>query len=128
MSGRIVHFELPYDDAERARAFYGDLFGWNLQSYPGMDYTMVSTGPTGEQGPTEPGFINGGMGPRASAGEAPRVVIDVDDIDATLAAIQAKGGTVSLPKQPVGEMGFTAYFTDTEGNVVGLWETAPPSA
>ena len=127
MSGRIVHFELPYDDGERARAFYGELFGWDLQSYPGMDYTMVSTGPTGDQGPTEPGFINGGMGPRASAGEAPRVVIDVDDIDSTLKAIEGKGGSVALAKQPVGEMGFTAYFTDTEGNVVGLWETTPPA-
>ncbi len=127
MSGRIVHFELPYDDRERASAFYGELFGWDLQSYPGMDYTMVSTGPTGEQGPTEPGFINGGMGPRASAGEAPRVVIDVDDIDSTLTAIQEKGGSVALPKQAVGEMGYTAYFTDTEGNVVGLWQTTPPA-
>ena len=125
MSGRIVHFELPYDDGERARAFYGELFGWNLQSYPGMEYTMVSTGPSGDQGPTEPGFINGGMGPRASAGEGPRVVIDVADIDSTLKAIEEKGGSVALPKQPVGEMGFTAYFTDTEGNIVGLWETAP---
>lgn len=127
MSGRIVHFELPYDDRERASAFYGELFGWDLQSYPGMDYTMVSTGPTGEQGPTEPGFINGGMGPRASAGESPRVVIDVDDIDSTLKAIQDKGGSVALAKQPVGEMGYTAYFTDTEGNVVGLWQTTPPA-
>ena len=127
MSGRIVHFELPYDDRERASAFYGELFGWDLQSYPGMDYTMVSTGPTGEQGPTEPGFINGGMGPRASSGESPRVVIDVDDIDSTLKAIQDKGGSVALPKQPVGEMGYTAYFTDTEGNVVGLWQTTPPA-
>lgn len=125
MSGRIVHFELPYDDGERARAFYGELFGWNLQSYPGMEYTMVTTGPSGDQGPTEPGFINGGMGPRASAGEGPRVVIDVADIDSTLKAIEEKGGSVALPKQPVGEMGFTAYFKDTEGNIVGLWETAP---
>ncbi|NYG07432.1 hypothetical protein BJ986_001919 [Phycicoccus badiiscoriae] len=125
MSGRVVHFELPYDDGERARAFYGELFGWDLQSYPGMEYTMVSTGPSGDQGPTEPGFINGGMGPRASAGEGPRVVIDVADIDSTLKAIEEKGGSVALPKQPVGEMGFTAYFTDTEGNIVGLWETAP---
>ena len=38
------------------------------------------------------------------------------------------GGTVSGPKEPVGEMGFAAYFTDTEGNVVGLWETAQPPA
>ena len=46
MSGRIVHFELPYDDAERARSFYGGVFGWDIQSYPGMEYSMVSTGPS----------------------------------------------------------------------------------
>ena len=85
MTGRIVHFEMPFDDGHRARAFYGELFGWSVQEVPGMDYTMVSTGPTGEQGPTEPGFINGGMGQRAEGFSAPRVVIDVDDIDATLA-------------------------------------------
>jgi hypothetical protein len=27
MTGRVVHFEVPYDDADRARAFYSDLFG-----------------------------------------------------------------------------------------------------
>ena len=35
------------------------------------------------------------------------------------------GGDVALGRQPVGDMGFTAYFTDTEGNLVGLWENAP---
>jgi predicted enzyme related to lactoylglutathione lyase len=126
MSGRIVHFELPFDDADRARAFYGDLFGWDLQSYPGMDYTMVSTGPTGDHGPTEPGFINGGLGPRAEGFAAPTVVVDVADIEATLAQIEAKGGSVVLGKRPVAEMGWTAYFTDPEGNVIGLWETKRP--
>ena len=125
MSGRIVHFELPYDDGERARAFYGDLFGWDLQSYPGMDYTMVSTGPSGEQGPTEPGYINGGMGQRSTTLASPTVVIDVEDIDATLARVEAAGGAVLSPKEPVASMGFSAYFKDTEGNIVGLWETAP---
>jgi uncharacterized protein len=124
MSGRIVHFELPYDDEERARTFYGELFGWDLQSYPGMDYTMVSTGPSGDQGPTEPGYINGGMGHRTESLGAPTVVIDVADIDATLADVEARGGSVVEGKAPVGEMGWSAYFRDTEGNVVGLWQTA----
>jgi predicted enzyme related to lactoylglutathione lyase len=124
MNGRIVHFELPYDDEARAREFYAQLFGWNLESYPGMDYTMVTTGPTGEQGPTEAGFINGGMGPRGENFSAPTVVIDVEDIDATLAKIDAKGGTTLSGKSAVGEMGWSAYFRDPEGNVVGLWETA----
>jgi uncharacterized protein len=124
MSGRIVHFELPFDDEARAREFYGGLFGWDLQSYPGMDYTMVSTGPTGEQGPTEPGFINGGMGRRSDSLAAPTVVVDVEDIDATLADVEARGGSVVESKSPVGEMGYSAYFRDPEGNVVGLWQTA----
>jgi uncharacterized protein len=127
MSGRIVHFELPFDDGERARSFYGDLFGWTLQSYPDMEYTMVSTGPTGDQGPTEPGFINGGMGPRTDSLPGPVVVVDVDDIEATLAQVAAKGGAVVAQKMAVASMGWTAYFRDPEGNVVGLWQTAPQS-
>lgn len=129
MSGRIVHFEVPYDDAERARAFYSGLFGWELQWLPDMDYTMVTTGPMSDQGrPTEPGYINGGMAKREGPLEHPVVVIDVDDIDATLAAVGEQGGSTVVPRQPVGDMGFAAYFRDCEGNLMGLWETAAPAS
>jgi predicted enzyme related to lactoylglutathione lyase len=124
MSGRIVHFEIPYDDESRARTFYGELFGWDLTSYPGMEYTMVTTGPTGDQGPSEAGFINGGMGRRGEHFAAPTVVIDVDDIDATLAKVDAHGGATLSGRSAVGDMGWSAYFRDSEGNVIGLWETA----
>jgi predicted enzyme related to lactoylglutathione lyase len=124
MSGRVVHFEIPFDDEARARAFYGNVFGWNLQSFEGMDYTLVSTGPTGDQGATEPGFINGGMAQRSDTFSAPTVVVDVDDIESALADVEAKGGTVVSGKNPVGEMGWAAYFRDPEGNVLGLWQTA----
>ena len=85
MSGRVVHFEIPFDDGERARTFYKEAFGWKLDEVPGMDYTMVSTGPATETGPTEPGFINGGMADRSEALPAPSVTVDVPDIDAALA-------------------------------------------
>jgi uncharacterized protein len=128
MSGRVVHFEIPYDDGERARRFYKEAFDWQLQEMPGMDYTLVVSGPTGDRGPTEPGYINGGMLAREeSAATGPVVVMDVPSIDAALAVIERLGGSTVVPKQPVGEMGFTAYVKDTEGNVVGLWETAPAS-
>lgn len=123
MSGRIVHFELPFDDGERARSFYADVFGWDIQTYPGMDYSMVSTGPSGDQGPTEPGYINGGMAQRGETFTAPTVVVDVHDIEAALRQVEDKGGSVVSGKSPVAEMGWTAYFRDSEGNVVGLWET-----
>ncbi|HZX02437.1 VOC family protein [Kribbella sp.] len=128
MTGRIVHFEVPYDDGERARAFYREAFGWNLMEMPEMNYTMVSTGPVNEQQlPAEPGFINGGMFQR-SAGNAdltrPVLTVDVPDIDAAWKTIESLGGERVGEKAPVGDMGFAAYFKDPEGNILGLWQSA----
>ena len=126
MSGRVVHFEIPFDDGDRARAFYRDAFGWQLQEWDEGAYTLVTTGPTGETGQEEAGFINGGMLAREeSAAPGPVVVMDVPSIDDALATVERLGGSTVVPKQAVGEMGFTAYVKDTEGNIVGLWETAP---
>lgn len=125
MAGRVVHFEIPFDDAARAKAFYSQVLGWEVQDIPELDYTSVSTGPTGPDGPTEPGFINGGMFERSdSFSRTPTLVIDVDDIDATLAAVEEQGGRTVNAKAPVGDMGFAAYFEDPEGNVIGLWQNA----
>ena len=124
MSGRVVHFEVPYDDGDRARRFYKDVFGWQLQEMPEMNYTLVTSGPSGDSGPTEAGFINGGMMAREGGpAQGPVIVVDVDSIDATLAKVGSLGGSTVAGKTPVGDLGFAAYFKDPEGNVVGLWET-----
>lgn len=127
MTGRVVHFEIPYDDGDRAQKFYADTFGWQLMSLPEMGYTMVTTGPTDpESGPTEVGFVNGGMFQRSDdyPGKGPNVVVDVPSVDEALRKVEAAGGKALGAKQPVGDMGFSAYFADPEGNVIGLWETA----
>jgi uncharacterized protein len=124
MNGRVVHFEVPFDDADRARAFYKDVFNWQIQSIPEMSYNLVSTGPSGDQGPTEPGYIGGGMLQRQAPVTTPVITMEVDDIDATVVAIEKHGGAAVGSKMPVGDMGFAAYFTDSEGNLRGLWETA----
>ncbi|SEP30246.1 VOC family protein [Trujillonella endophytica] len=127
MSGRVVHFEIPVDDGERARTFYARAFGWQVQPMPGMGYTLLSTGPSDEQGPTEAGFVNGGMLARAdSVAPGPVIVVDVASIDDALARIGELGGSTVSGRTPVGEIGFAAYVRDPEGNVVGLWETATP--
>ncbi len=127
MSGKVVHFEIPYDDGDRARTFYGETFGWQLMPVPEMSYTMVMTGPSDpEKGPTEPGYIDGGMFERSDQfpGTAPNIVIDVPDVADALRKVEAAGGKAVSERTPVGDMGFVGYFTDTEGNLIGLWENA----
>jgi predicted enzyme related to lactoylglutathione lyase len=124
MNGQVVHFEIPADDLARAQEFYRAAFGWQINSMPGMDYSLVTTTPSGDAGPLEPGAINGGMLARQEPVTAPVVVIEVDDIDAALGQVEGLGGTVIRGKDPVGDMGFSAYVLDTEGNTVGLWQNA----
>jgi len=125
MSGPVVHFEVPADDLDRARNFYREAFGWEVNAMPDMDYTIVSTTPTNEQGrPTEPGAINGGMFRRESDLASPVIMIAVDDIDKALENVASLGGSTVRPKEPVMDMGFAAYFQDSEGNLMGLWQNA----
>jgi uncharacterized protein len=125
MTGRIVHFEVPYDDGDRARGFYREAFGWNLMEMPEMNYTMASTGPVNEQSmPAEPGFINGGMFQRTDDLKGPMLTVDVPDIDAAWKTIESLGGERVGEKLPVGDMGFAGYFKDPEGNILGLWQSA----
>jgi predicted enzyme related to lactoylglutathione lyase len=125
MSGRVVHFEIPADNLERASAFYRQAFGWQLNAVPQMNYTLVSTTAVDESGaPTDPGAINGGMLPRGGPVTSPVITVEVDSVDRALAKVEELGGKTVLGRQPVGDMGFSAYVTDSEGNVVGLWENA----
>jgi uncharacterized protein len=123
MSGRVIHFEIPFDDGDRARGFYQQAFGWQVMDMPDMGYTIVMSGPSGDQGPTEPGFINGGMAARRENFTAPNIVIEVSNIEEALKAVGEAGGSTVADRLTLGDMGFTAYFRDSEGNIIGLWET-----
>ena len=76
-----------------------------------MSYTLVTTGPSGETGPTEPGYIDGGMIDRdLSPSAGPVVVVDVEDITAALATIEKLGGETLVGRLEVGDMGWSACF------------------
>ncbi len=125
MTDSVVHFEIPADDMKRAEAFYSKAFGWNSNRMPGWEYLMLGTAPSDENGmPKEPGAINGGMPKRGGPVQHPVVTINVQNIEAALEKIEKLGGKTVQKKMPVGDMGFTGYFKDTEGNVVGLWQNA----
>ncbi|MDQ3734170.1 MAG: VOC family protein [Actinomycetota bacterium] len=123
--GSVVHFEIPADDVERAQAFYRAAFGWEVNAMPEMGYTILSTTKIDEEGrPLEPGAINGGMMKRTDPVTAPVIVIDVEDIDQALQQVEELGGSTLIGRQDVGGMGYAAYFKDTEGNTMGMWQNA----
>jgi len=125
MSAKVVHFEIPVDDRERASSFYASVFDWEMQHMPEMRYTIAGTVPVGDdQLPTERGAINGGLMERSTETPTPVITIGVDDIDISLKAVEANGGSVITPKTPIPGMGAFAYFTDSEGNVMGLFEAS----
>lgn len=129
MSGSVVHFEIPAEDLERAQNFYREAFGWNITRMSDMEYMSLGTTESGPDGmPTTPGAINGGLFRRDGALTSPVVTIDVDDIEAALAKVGELGGKTVTPKTAVGNMGFAAYFTDTEDNLMGMWQSATPSS
>ena len=125
MAGGVVHFEIPADDENRARKFYSSIFGWEFQVLPEMDYSLAMTTPMDGNGrPAVSGSINGGLFRRTGQLTAPVVTVDVQDIDAALEQIVAQGGSVHREKMEVPGSGWNAYFKDSEGNIVGLWQNA----
>ncbi len=125
---KVLHFEIPVDDAGRAKDFYSSVFEWQLNDADmggGNIYTTVVTTPVDQQSqlPTEPGAINGGLMQRTPDTPVPVITIGVDAIDDALKKVESGGGTVVQPRTEIPGMGAYAYFKDSEGNVLGLWET-----
>lgn len=124
---KVVHFEIPVDDVERAKSFYGSVFDWDLNTMPvgEGEYTIATTTPVDDSMmPTERGAINGGLMHRSDHTPSPVITIEVDDIEQSLKEVEAEGGSTVTPRTPIPGMGAFGYFKDPEGNVMGLWETS----
>jgi predicted enzyme related to lactoylglutathione lyase len=120
---RVVHFEIPADNLERAKKFYSENFGWILnQLGPDVgNYVLVHTGPTDDKGmPKDKAFINGGLMPRDLSGTSPVLVIAVDDADATIEKVKKSGGTLVGEVLDIPNVGRYARVQDTEGNVIAV--------
>lgn len=116
---KVVHFEIPVDNPERAMEFYKKAFNWQFQKFEGWPYWLVIGGGDDERG------INGGLMMRDDTGPAPVTVVGVESIDAAANAIEAAGGAPVVPKMPIPGVGWSARFRDPEGNIFGVYEDDP---
>jgi predicted enzyme related to lactoylglutathione lyase len=125
---KVVHFEITFDDQERAKDFYRSVFDWELYDNDmgnGVTYTTATTVPVDDNRmPKEPGAINGGFTGKSKETPSPVITVGVSSIDDTLKKVEASGGKVVTPRTPIPDMGAFAYFTDSEGNTMGLFEAA----
>jgi predicted enzyme related to lactoylglutathione lyase len=119
----VVHFEIPADDVERAKKFYGELFGWKITKFPGqspMEYWTIETG----AGKPEMA-VGGGMMQRQMPQQQITIYIDVPSVDEYVDKAKRLGGSVVVPKTAIPDMGYFAVCLDPENNGFGLWENDP---
>lgn len=113
---RVIHFEIPVDNPDRAAEFYKAAFGWSFNKWAGpMEYWMVTTGPDAAPG------INGGMMRRENVKSVTNTM-GVASVDASVAAVTKAGGKLVMPKTPIPGVGYFAYCEDTEGNLFGIMQ------
>jgi hypothetical protein len=116
---RVIHFELPVDDAERAAAFYRQALGWKIDKWEGPEpYWLVTTGEAPEPG------IDGALTIRGEGSPGIVNIIGIDDLQAALLKVKAAGGT-ELFQSTVPGVGYLAYCLDTEGNMLGMMQDDP---
>jgi predicted enzyme related to lactoylglutathione lyase len=112
MTASLRHFSINADDTARARRFYGEVFGWTFTPWGPPDFFL-----------TDGAGVGGGLqGRRAIGGETMpglEITFAVDDIEATVAAIEAHGGTIIMAPTVIGGVGELIYFKDSEGNIAG---------
>ena len=118
-------FEIPFDESERAQKFYSDVFGWQINKFPDMDYyaTMTTESDPQTMMPKKPGAVNGGMFKKDPTGSHPILVIGVSSVDEYIKKVESAGGKTVMPKINFGEMGIYARVSDPEGNIIGIWES-----
>jgi uncharacterized protein len=121
---KVMHFEIPFDNKSRAMKFYSESFGWKLTDMPQMDYVIAQSSPVDEnQMPKEPGAINGGLFQRPKEAPHPVLYVGVASIDQALKKVENAGGKVITPNTPIPGMGAYARIADSEGNIIGLFQS-----
>jgi predicted enzyme related to lactoylglutathione lyase len=119
MGQAVVHFEVVGKDGDKLQRYYGELFGWNINSDNEMNYGMVD----GKDNQTADGGggIGGGVGqgPDGYEGHV-TFYVAVPDVEAALQKAESLGGTRVMGPENIMDMVELGQFKDPEGNMVGV--------
>ncbi|HET6349540.1 MAG TPA: VOC family protein [Candidatus Krumholzibacteria bacterium] len=125
----VVHFEMPYDNADRMAKFYQSAFGWQLQILGAEmgNYVLATTTESDPMtGPRKPGAINGGFFPKQAGGPAtPSLVVAVESVADAMKKVAAAGGKVLGEPMDIPGVGKYVSFMDSEGNRVSMLQPLP---
>lgn len=115
----INWFEIPATDISRAKTFYESIFEIEMSEMemPGMQYAMFPFDPM--KGRVAGGLAKSAMHVPANTGSI--IYLNANpDLQRVLDRIENAGGKITMEKTSIGQNGFMAFFTDTEGNTVAL--------
>jgi predicted enzyme related to lactoylglutathione lyase len=121
MPNNVKHFSINADDVPRAKRFYEKAFGWQFTPWGPPGFYLIRTGTDKDPG------LHGALQERREIVKGKPMFgfecsIGVDSIDETIAAIEANGGKIVMPKFEIPTVGTLVFFEDTEGTVVGAMQ------
>ncbi|MBN2259175.1 MAG: hypothetical protein JW702_01370 [Clostridiales bacterium] len=114
----IVHFELAYEDKDRVKNFYKNVFDWQYESDDFFDYDLIYT----KENSKNYG-INGGLQGENNFNQKIILTIECDQIEKKINDVISNGGIIIVPTQELPGIGKLAYFRDPEGTIMGLMES-----
>ena len=112
---RVTHFEIPCNDPLKTMKFFEEVFQWKFQKFGNQEYWFAVTG-------SQDDGINGAIMKKRHPDQPLTNSISVENIDETLVDIKNFGGEVVVPKMPIPETGWLAFFKDPDGNIHGVWQ------
>ena len=115
----VVHLEIPAEDPQRAVEFYTQVFNWKVEEWGTEDYWLRMTDSQGAPG------IDGAILKRPPTFRNVVNSIGVKSLDEYTEKVKAHGGKILEPKMEIAGVGWVAYFSDTEGNVHGIYQSIP---
>lgn len=117
MKNKLTHFAIHFDEIERAKKFYAEVFEWNFNSYGQEDFLKIEADDSGNR------EVVGAMQARKYSPVSENIIglecsFEVEHIDDIIEKVEENGGQILMAKTAVPNVVWIAKFLDTEGNLI----------